>query len=168
MTAIEFNHKLLGLHDSLKSFAYSLTNNHDDANDLIQDTYVKAITYRDKFDPGTNLKAWAYTIMKNTFINNYRKSVRESSFFDGSNDLYYLNIKSRFEGEGPDSALRSKEIQKGIKHLSDEHRIPFEMHTRGFKYKEIAEKMNLSIGTVKSRIFFSRKKLMDALRDYQN
>ncbi len=168
MTVIEFNHQLLSIRESLKAFAYSLTNNQEDAEDLVQDTYLKAITYREKFDPGTNLKAWAYTIMKNTFINNYRRNVRQNAFFDRSDDLYYLNSKSKYDGESPDSLLRAKEIQKGIRQLSDEHRIPFLMHTRGYKYKEIAEKMGLSIGTVKSRIFFSRKKLMDLLKDYQN
>lgn len=168
MTSIEFNHKLLGLHDNLKNFAYALTSNHDDANDLIQDTYLKAITYKEKFNPNTNLKAWAYTIMKNTFINNYRKSVRENNFVDTTEDLYYLNLRNKSTEESPDSSLRSKEIQKRVKNLEDDHRIPFELHTKGYKYKEIAEQMNLSIGTVKSRIFFSRKKLMDALKDYQN
>jgi len=168
MTAIEFNAKLLGLHENLRNFAYALTSNGEDANDLIQDTYLKAITYRDKFNPDTNLKAWAYTIMKNTFINNYRKNMRENAFVDTTDDLYFLNLKNRFDGAGPDSNMRTKEIRKSIENLEEEHRMPFVMHTQGYKYKEIAEKMNLSIGTVKSRIFFSRKKLMQALKDYQN
>ena len=168
MTAIEFNYRLLSLKDNLNNFALSLTNNVDDANDLVQDTYLKAITYREKFDPGTNLKAWAYTIMKNTFINNYRRGMRQNAFIDSTDNLYHLNSKSTAEAERPDSTLRAKEIQKSIQNLSDEHRIPFLMHTKGYKYKEIAEQMNLSIGTVKSRIFFSRKKLMEILRDYQN
>ncbi|MCE1168022.1 MAG: RNA polymerase sigma factor [Sphingobacteriia bacterium] len=168
MTAIEFNHKLLGLQDNLKNFAYALTSDSDDANDLVQDTFLKAITYRDKFNPDTNLKAWAYTIMKNTFINNYRKNIRENAFVDTTEDLYYLNIKTKSSTAAPDSSLRSKEITRTIENLEDEHRIPFVMYTQGYKYKEIAEKMNLSIGTVKSRIFFSRKKLMNSLKDYQN
>lgn len=168
MTTIEFNHKLLSLEQSLKNFAYSLTMNGDDANDLVQDTFLKAITYRDKFQPNTNLKAWAYTIMKNTFINNYRKKVREKSFVDTTDDLYFLNLTDSIVHESPDSALRTKEISKSVKKLTNDHRIPFEMHTRGYKYKEIAEHMNLSIGTVKSRIFFSRKKLMESLKDYGN
>ncbi len=129
---------------------------------------IKAITYREKFNPDTNLKAWAYTIMKNTFINNYRKNIRENAFVDTTDDLYYLNIKTKSSTAAPDSSLRSKEIIRTIENLEDEHRIPFVMYTQGYKYKEIAEKMNLSIGTVKSRIFFSRKKLMNSLKDYQN
>lgn len=94
--------------------------------------------------------------------------MRENAFVDTTDDLYFLNLKNRFDGAGPDSNMRTKEITKSIENLEDEHRLPFVMHTQGYKYKEIAEKMNLSIGTVKSRIFFSRKKLMQALKDYQN
>ena len=69
MTAIEFNNQLISLHNSLKFFANTLTSNAEEADDLIQDTYLKALTNRDKFADNTNLKAWTYTIMKNTFIN---------------------------------------------------------------------------------------------------
>jgi len=168
MSEIEFNYQLLSLQNSLNSFALSLTKNVDEASDLVQDTYLKAIIYRDKFDAGTNLKAWTYTIMKNTFINNYRREVRLNAFIDSTDDIYHLNAKSTMEAERPDSSLYAKEIQKSIQSLGEEHRIPFLMHTRGYKYKEIADQMNLSIGTVKSRIFFGRKKLMEILRDYQN
>jgi RNA polymerase sigma-70 factor (ECF subfamily) len=159
---------MLGLHDNMKYFAYSLTMNHDDAFDLLQDTYVKAITNKDKFDPNTNLKAWVYTIMKNTFINNYRREQKTNTIIDSTDDLYYLNNSKRSEGISPDSAFQHNEISKTVDNLEDEHRIPFQMHVEGYKYKEIAEKLNLSIGTVKSRIFFSRKKLMDKLGDYAN
>jgi len=168
MSEIEFNYQLLSLQNSLNSFALSLTKNVDEASDLVQDTYLKAIIYRDKFDAGTNRKAWTYTIMKNTFINNYRREVRLNAFIDSTDDIYHLNAKSTMEAERPDSSLHAKEIQKSIQSLGEEHRIPFLMHTRGYKYKEIADQMNLSIGTVKSRIFFGRKKLMEILRDYQN
>ncbi|MBN3034912.1 MAG: RNA polymerase sigma factor [Bacteroidales bacterium] len=168
MTAIEFNHKILSLSDSLKYFAYSLTSNREDAHDLLQDTFVKAIVHKDKFDPATNLKAWVYTIMKNTFINKYRKDTKVSMIIDTTEDLYYLNNSKTNADMTPESEVSLTELQKVIDELEDEHRIPFLMHFQGFKYKEIAEKLNLSIGTVKSRIFFSRKKLMEKLKDYQN
>jgi len=168
MTAIEFNHKLLDLKDKLRYFAFSLTANHEDADDLIQDTFVKALTNKDKFDPATNLKAWIYTIMKNTFINKYRKDSKVSTVIDNTKDLYYLN-NSNLSGEAqPDSVYNHSELEKVINALSDDHRIPFLMHFQGYKYKEIAEQLDLSIGTVKSRIFFSRKKLMEKLKDFQN
>jgi len=168
MTAIEFNHKLLDLKDRLRYFAFSLTSNYEDADDLIQDTYVKAIINKDKFDPHTNLKAWIYTIMKNTFINKYRKDSKISTVIDNTKDLYYLNNSNKSGHATPDSVYNHSELEKVINSLSDDHRIPFLMHFQGFKYKEIAAQLELSIGTVKSRIFFSRKKLMEKLQDFQN
>ncbi len=168
MTAIEFNHSLLGLKNSLEYFAYSLTMNHEDAKDLVQDTYVKAITYKDKFETNTNLKAWTYTIMKNTFINNYRRNVKANTVIDNTDDLYYMNIPRRTNMKSPESEMFTKEIQQSMNKLEDGHRVPFEMHNAGYKYKEIAENLDLSIGTVKSRIFFTRKKLMDNLKEFKN
>ena len=168
MTAIEFNYRMLNIKDNLRYFAYSLTANYEDANDLIQDTYVKAIIHKDKFDPSTNLKAWTYTIMKNTFINKYRKESKVSTIIDNTKDLFFLNNSNRSNTVSPDSQYNQAELEKVINNLQDEHRIPFQMHFQGYKYKEIAEQLNLSIGTVKSRIFFSRKKLMAKLKDYQN
>jgi len=165
MSTMEFNSQLASLQDNLTYFAQSLTQNADDARDLVQETYLKALTYRDKFEANTNLKAWTYTIMKNTFINNYRRNVKMSTKFDNTNDLIYLNSVSASEEATPDSILSHKEISEVVSKLEDEHRIPFQMHHQGYKYKEIAEHLDLSIGTVKSRIFFSRKKLMKALKE---
>lgn len=168
MTVVEFNYQLTNLQDNLERFALSLTHNMEDARDLIQETYLKAISYRDKFVDNTNLKAWTFTIMKNTFINNYRRAVKANTTFDHTDDLYYLNLSKESGSESPDSKMRTTEIEKSINELEDEFRVPFLMHLKGFKYKEIAEKLNLKIGTVKSRIFFTRKKLMESLKDYQS
>ncbi len=168
MTAIEFNHKLLSLRANLKYFAFTLTSNPEDANDLLQDTCLKAIVHKDKFDPETNMKAWVYTIMKNTFINKYRKDMKINKVIDNTNDLYYLNHAGNTGAVLPDSNFHNIELERALDKLIDKHRIPFQMHFQGYKYKEIAETLNLSIGTVKSRIFFSRKKLMEKLKDFQN
>ena len=168
MTAIEFNHKVISLKDSLKYFAISLTSNYNDADDLLQDTFLKALTNKDKFDPATNMKAWMYTIMKNTFINRYRKESKMKTIVDTTEDLYYLNNSKKANGISPESSYNHSELEKVVNNLEDEHRIPFQLHFQGFKYKEIAAQLNLSIGTVKSRIFFSRKKLMKRLSDFQN
>jgi RNA polymerase sigma-70 factor (ECF subfamily) len=164
MTAIEFNHQLTTLESSLNRFAMSLTSNRDDALDLVQETYLKALTYREKFTDYTNLKAWVYTIMKNSFINKYRKSVRENTTFDNTKDLYLLNSATPSDNN-PISEISASEIQSHIDDLAEEFRVPFEMHRQGFKYKEIAEEMDLNIGTVKSRIFLGRKKLMEAVEN---
>jgi len=164
MTAIEFNHKLTSLHDNLHYFAMTLTSNTDEAKDLVQDTYLKALTNRDKFEDNTNLKAWTFTIMKNTFINNYRRNIRTNAIIDTTEDLYFLNLPKESGIPSPESQISQKDIRKTVNRLEDEQRIPFEMHTQGYKYKEIAESLQISIGTVKSRIFFGRKKLMENLK----
>ncbi len=167
MTSLEFNYQLTRLEGNLQRFALSLTQNMEDSKDLLQETFMKAIAYRDKFVDHTNLKAWTFTIMKNTFINNYRKAVKANTTFDNTDDLYYLNLNKESGIETPDSTYATKEIQIAINDLEDEFRVPFLMHVKGYKYKEIADKLDLKIGTVKSRIFFTRKKLMEALKDYQ-
>jgi RNA polymerase sigma factor (sigma-70 family) len=166
MTQYEFNNSLLEMKSNLQRFAMSLTSDRDTALDLVQDTYLKAITYKDKFVDYTNLKAWVFTIMKNTFINNYRRNVKENTIIDGTQDLYYINQPHDKGFISPESSYSESEIEKAIDSLSDEFRIPFRMHVDGFKYKEIADELGLKIGTVKSRIFFTRQKLMLILKDY--
>lgn len=161
-----FNEELLELRKPLSYFALQLTSNSDDADDLLQDTMVKAISYKDKFKERTNLKAWLYTIMKNTFINNYRRAVKANTIMDKTEDLYYLNAAKPHDENAPETTLAFKEINKHVESLEDEYRIPFKMHYTGFKYKEIADDLNLPIGTVKSRIFLARQKLMANLQDY--
>jgi RNA polymerase sigma factor (sigma-70 family) len=166
MTQFEFNNSLLEMKSNLQRFAMSLTSDRDTALDLVQDTYLKAITYKDKFVDYTNLKAWVFTIMKNTFINNYRRNVKENTIIDGTQDLYYINQPHDKGFISPESSFSESEIEKAIDSLSDEFRIPFRMHVDGYKYKEIADELGLKIGTVKSRIFFTRQKLMLILKDY--
>jgi RNA polymerase sigma-70 factor (ECF subfamily) len=168
MTQIQFNNALLGLSNKLHYYALSLTSDSERADDLLQETFLKALTYREKFAQNTNFKAWIYTIMKNTFINDYRRNVKTKNTFDGSgSDLHLLYSKDVVD-PGPDSQFSSKEINKTIDELEDEYRVPFTMFLDGFKYKEIAEELDLPLGTVKSRIFFTRKKLEKSLKDYAN
>jgi len=167
MTTVEFNNRLINMESKLERFALSLTSNREAAKDLLQETYLKALSSKDKFIEFTNIEAWTYTIMKNTFINNYRKAVRQNTIVDTTRDLYYLNNSSESSQIKPDSRYQHKEINKHIDRLQDELKVPFLMHTEGYKYKEIAEKLDLKIGTVKSRIFFTRKKLMESLTDYR-
>ena len=168
MTQYEFNNNLIEMKTNLHRFAMSLTSDRVTALDLVQDTYLKAITYKDKFVDYTNLKAWVFTIMKNTFINNYRRNIKENTIIDGTQDLYYINQPSDKGFISPESSYSENEIEKAIESLEDEFRIPFRMHINGYKYKEIADELGLKIGTVKSRIFFTRQKLMHMLKDYVN
>ncbi|HPT04470.1 MAG TPA: RNA polymerase sigma factor [Bacteroidales bacterium] len=168
MSEIEFNYKLLGVQNHLRYFASTLTSNREEANDLIQDTNLKALVNKDKFSTDTNFKAWTYTIMKNTFINNYRRTIKSNTIVDSTNDLYFINTNNKSDFPQPDSIISEKEILRSIENLNADQRLPFEMHHAGYKYKEIADKLDLSIGTVKSRIFFTRKKLMNDLRGFEN
>jgi RNA polymerase sigma-70 factor (ECF subfamily) len=143
----------------LNSFAYNLTKNSEDAKDLYQETAFRAMTNRDKFRPGTNLKAWLFTIMKNIFINNYRKKAKANTIMDNTDNLYYLNSGRNSIDNAADSNILIKELKAMISLLDDSTRIPFLMHYQGFKYQEIADHLSLPLGTVKSRIFFARKDL---------
>jgi RNA polymerase sigma-70 factor (ECF subfamily) len=166
MTTIEFNTSLIGMRPNLQRFAMSLTSDREIALDLVQDTYLKAISNKEKFIDYTNLKAWVFTIMKNTFINNYRRNIKENTIIDGTSDLFYINQPAEKGFISPESSLAEREIEKAIDSLEDEFRVPFRMHIEGHKYREIADKLGLKIGTVKSRIFFARQKLMPGLKDY--
>lgn len=166
MTAIEFNQQLIHQRTPLKNFAYSLTLNSEEAQDLLQDTYLKALTYRDKFTDASNLKAWLYTIMKNTFINSYRRSVKTRQIITQTEDLSTVRPLSGSNVPSAESQMNHKYILKAIDSLDDEFSIPFVRYNDGFKYKEIADELNLPIGTVKSRIFLARKQLMSILKPF--
>jgi RNA polymerase sigma-70 factor (ECF subfamily) len=163
MTAKEFQYKLINLRENLMRFAYSLTADKDDAKDLVQETFLKALKYCDKFVHEANLKAWTYTIMKNTFINDYRRVKRYNIYNNQTKEGFYLNYIHASNADVPDSVYTSKELEKIIEALDEDYKLPFKMHNEGFKYKEIAETLDLNLGTVKSRIFFARKNLMKQL-----
>jgi RNA polymerase sigma-70 factor (ECF subfamily) len=166
MTPLQINTALLGLHDKLLIYARSLTIDKDKAQDLIQETYLKALIYSDKFTDNTNFKAWVYTIMKNTFINHYRRNLKTRNAFDGPITDFHMNSQKDTCFQSPESMYSSEEIIKCINSLEDEYKVPFNMFIDGFKYREIAGCLDLPLGTVKSRIFFSRKKLEKSLKEY--
>lgn len=167
MAKESFKTRLLGLQGNLLSFAYQLTSNRESAQDLLQDTTLKALDNEDKYVENVNFKGWIFTIMRNIFINNYRQTVRQATVIDQTEDLYHLNISQDSGFAAPDGSYAVKEISAAISEFSEEYRVPFTMHVAGYKYQEIAEKMNLPLGTVKSRIFFARKKLQTLLKDYR-
>lgn len=169
MSQPEFYTKFDKMSTLLHSFAYNLTKNVEDAKDLYQETAFRALTNRDKFRPGTNFKAWLFTIMKNIFINNYRKKTKANTIMDSTENLYYINSGSAVISNGAESNIMMKELIKMIDELDSSVRVPFLMHYQGFKYQEIAEHLELPLGTVKSRIFFARKELKDVIgKRYKN
>jgi RNA polymerase sigma-70 factor (ECF subfamily) len=145
-----------------------LTRDSEDANDLLQDTLLKAFTNRDKYTDGTNLKAWLYTIMKNTFITNYQRMVRKNTFIDTTDNLHYINSMESSTDNGAYTSFAMDDINRAIENLDSAYRVPFMMHFRGFKYHEIAAKLDIPIGTVKNRIHIARKELKGKLKVYSH
>ena len=164
MSNLEFNTQFKNLSSMLQAFAYNLTKNTEDAKDLFQETAYRAMTNRDKFHPGTNLKAWLFTIMKNIFINNYRKKVKANTIMDSTENLFYINSGATTISNAGDSNIMVKELTQMVDSLEESIRIPFMMHYQGFKYQEIADHFDLPLGTVKSRIFFARKELKELVK----
>jgi RNA polymerase sigma-70 factor (ECF subfamily) len=165
-TKASFNSLVLGMQGNLLSFAMKLTLNREEAEDLVQDTTLKALDNESKFVENTNFKGWMLTIMRNIFINNYRKNYRNGTVLDTTEDLYQLNLSQDSGINTPEGALTVTEFAKILSDFPDDQRIPFSLHLAGYKYDEIAKKLKMPLGTVKSRIFFTRRQLRKILKDY--
>lgn len=155
----QIQEQLDAISNSLKAFSMKLTGNTDDAEDLYQDTALRIITNADKYRQGTNFKAWAVTIMRNIFINNYRKKVRRNLIIDQTPNNYYINSGERPVANDGETLVAYKELVAMVDRLDDDFKVPFMMAYQGYKYDEIAEELGSPLGTIKSRIFFARRKL---------
>jgi RNA polymerase sigma-70 factor, ECF subfamily len=164
VSTIEFQQRLIGLRQQLYYFALSLTRDRDNALDLLQESLMRALTYRDKFRDDTNFKAWLYTIMKNTFINDHRREKRSKALMESAERDRKQVVRVQTDG-GSEGSVKMAEIQRSLDKLDPAFREPFDMHHQGFKYHEIAEHLQIPIGTVKSRIFQARQRLMAMLSD---
>ena len=162
-----FAQNLLGMQSELHRFAMKLTADKEEADDLLQETSLKALDNEDKYTPDTNFKGWMYTIMRNIFINNYRKTVRDQTFVDQTENLYHLNLPQDSGFDSTEGNYDLKEIRRIVNSLPKEYRVPFSMYISGFKYREIADRLGLPIGTVKSRIYFTRQRLQRDLKDFR-
>ncbi|NME70183.1 RNA polymerase sigma factor [Flammeovirga aprica] len=167
MTAVEFNNRIQFLIPSLEPFAMKLTKDHSNAKDLIQETMLKAFSNKEKFTTGSNLKAWVFTIMKNTFLTDYQKTSRRKTFIDTTDNLHFINSTNIEQKNAAYSNFAMDDIQAAIEDLEDIYKRPFVMYFRGFKYHEISERLNIPIGTVKNRIFLARKELKQILKVYE-
>jgi RNA polymerase sigma-70 factor (ECF subfamily) len=161
--------------DALYNTAYRMTRNAEDAEDLVQETYLKAFKYYDKFEAGTNLKAWLFKIMKNTFINNYRRRQLEPPQSD------FAEIEEAFETRLSEEAAQQiknpeqevledvldEHVQKALDTLSPDYRMAVMLSDlEGFSYKEIADILEVPVGTVMSRLYRGRKLLEEAMLRY--
>jgi RNA polymerase sigma factor (sigma-70 family) len=166
MTAVEFNQSLLHNAEFLRPFAVHLTKNQEDANDLYQETMYKALANQEKYNTGTNIRAWLYTIMRNIFINNYRRRSKQKTIFDNTAGDVLLNQPKAVIANQAESNIRIKEIQQAIDGLPEIFRTPFLLYLEGYRYHEIAEALDEPLGTIKSRIHFARKLLKEQIRRY--
>ncbi len=169
MSNIEFTQHFSQFRTLLYSFAFRLTKNEEEAHDLLQETAYKAFKYRNMYRPKTNLRAWLMTIMRNTFINNYRQRKRRQTLNDTTVNQYFLNAGNQTVYNEGESNVTTEELWKLIQDLEDWMKIPFLMHYQGYKYEEIAQELDIPLGTVKSRIFFARRRLQKHIRQlYQS
>ncbi len=157
---------LIGMQKSLFNFAYSLTMNRDDAQDLLQATSLKVLSNVEKLVHYENLNGWMYTIMRNIFINDYHRNVNRRTVYDNEDETIMKSVANGPSDDTPESLYNVKEINKAIDNLSKEYRVPFSLYLAGYKYQEIADEMHLPIGTIKSRIYMTRQQLQSRLRDY--
>lgn len=166
MSGLEFNQLLLQNADFLKPFAVNLTRDTEAANDLYQETLYKALANREKYNVGTNIKAWLFTIMRNIFINNYRRKAKQKTIFDNTPNEFLINQKQATVSNGAESDMRIKEINAAIQGLPEIFRTPFLLYFDGYKYNEIADVLHEPLGTIKSRIHFARKLLKEQISRY--
>jgi RNA polymerase sigma-70 factor (ECF subfamily) len=165
MNKVQFQQKILSLQDNMFNFAMMLTTNRDDARDLLQETTLKALDNQEKYVENVNFKGWVMTIMRNIFINDYRKMMTSNTIIDQTEDLYHLNLPQSSGIDTPESAMTVQEITAAIKSLDKGLKEPFSLYVNGYKYEEIAKKLKLPMGTVKNRIFLARKELQAELKD---
>ena len=163
MSNIEFNQMLLSNAEFLKPFANTFTADKEDAKDLLQETMFRALSNQEKYNAGTNIKAWLYTIMRNIFINNYRRKAKQNTIFDSTPNEFLLNYNQVTTANAAEVNLKMKDIQAAIHKLPEIFRNPFMLYFEGYKYHEIAKALNEPLGTIKSRIHFARKLLKEQL-----
>ena len=166
MSTFEFDQLLLTNAEFLKPFAVTLTRDNETARDLFQETLYRALANKDKSHVGTNIKAWLYTIMRNIFINNYRRRAKQSTILDSSPNHYLLNLNQGAVANEAIAGINLKEVQRAINYLPEIFRNPFLLYFDGYKYHEIAGMLREPLGTIKSRIHFARKLLKTQIQRY--
>ncbi|WP_447641271.1 MULTISPECIES: RNA polymerase sigma factor [Chitinophagaceae] len=158
-SVLEFDKMLVSNSDFLKPFATKLTRDTDLARDLFQETMFRALANKEKYNVGTNIKAWLYTIMRNIFINNYRRKAKHQTLFDGTPNEFIINSNAAVVQNDSIAQTSMKEVRQAISKLPEIFKRPFMLYFEGYKYHEIAYVLNEPLGTIKSRIHFARKLL---------
>ncbi|HEY8957848.1 RNA polymerase sigma factor [Chitinophaga sp.] len=157
MSSVEFNTLLIGNADFLKPFAFTLTKDAEQAKDLYQETLFRALSNREKYLEGTNIRAWLFTIMRNIFINHYRKKLKHRTIAEPGASEFFINHQQNIVSNKAASNLHMKDIHIAVYHLPGIFKKPFMLYYEGYKYFEIANMLKEPLGTIKSRIHFARK-----------
>lgn len=158
MSQEDFCNRILRLYQPLFAFALKLTRDQNDAKDLVQETTLRAIQYRNKYRTDTNFKGWITTIMYNQFLTNKNRKARRNRVEAPMDDFLFALENRTVEGRAEENMF-IKEVMDMLSELSKTCRIPFLMYYQGYPYREIAEKLGIPLGTVKSRISFARTNL---------
>ncbi len=158
MSVLEFNNLLVNNSEFLKPFAIALTRDSEIAGDLFQETMYRALANREKYNANTNIGAWLYTIMRNIFIDDYRRKFKRATIISNTPNSFFLDYQQR-NINTTECAMRVKDIMACIHSLPDIFRKPFILYFDGFRYHEIANMLSEPLGTIKSRIHFARKTL---------
>ncbi|PWS32684.1 RNA polymerase sigma factor [Pedobacter paludis] len=167
MNNSQFNQMIEQHRSMLNAFALKFTGDIEDANDLIQDTMVKALRFSESFESGTNIKGWLYTILRNTFINEFRRNAKRQSVVTQQEEISSAHLLQTATRNGAEGSFAMRDINLALKNLPDAYSVPFIRYFEGYRYHEIAEELDIPLGTVKTRIHEARKLLQKQLQMYK-
>lgn len=168
METLNFNCDIYQYRQLLLDRAISYTHDNDDAADLVQDTFIKAFRFSASFQSGTNVRAWLFTILKNTFLNHYYKVKRKKELVDNDGDLSYAQLAPSASLNSGSSKFMMDDIQRALLSLPEDCRFCFCRYFEGYKYHEISEELNIPLGTVKTKIHTARILLKKMLKNYRS
>lgn len=157
MSAQDFQDLILNNAEALKPYAFGLTRDAENAKDLCQETMYKAFAYKDNYQPGTNIRAWLYTIMRNIFINDFRRNSRKTAIYK------QIQYQHNYVDNSSESSIRFKEIQEVLYNMPTVFKTSCILYLQGYKYQEIAYVLNEPLGTIKSRIHLAKKLMQKRL-----
>ncbi|TCD11017.1 RNA polymerase sigma factor [Pedobacter frigidisoli] len=168
MNELQFSAMIKEHSPSLRSHAIRYTKNEDDADDLVQDTMIKAIRFYKNFQEGTNIKGWLFVIMRNTFINDHRKNTRKKALITQTDEISSQDLVVSASDNKATGTFIMGDIQKALASIPSVYSTPFTRYFEGHKYQEIADEFGIPIGTVKTRIHMAREMLKKYLKNYQS
>jgi RNA polymerase sigma factor (sigma-70 family) len=167
MNINEFSLVIAEYQHSMRTYALKFTQDIDDADDLMQDTMIKAIRYFDQFEKGTNLKGWLFTIMRNTFTNSYRKVQKDRDLVITAESITYENLAYSATANQGENELLMGDIKGALAQIPVHLSTPFIRYIEGYRYQEIADQLKIPLGTVKTHIPLARKILSEKLKIYK-